>query len=101
MRCLDANSFRLKLLVGVMLITGSMTATAQQLPPITRPAPVSPGQAPNSGDENDGDAMARRAMVQQAQRRNDQRQQDIVKDTAKLLTLAEQLKTEMEKNNKD
>ena len=45
--------------------------------------------------------MAHRAMVQQAQRRNDQRQQDIVNDTAKLLKLTEQLKTEVEKSNKD
>ena len=45
--------------------------------------------------------MARRAMIQQAQRRNSQRQQDIVKDTAKLLTLTEQLKTELEKNSKE
>ena len=45
--------------------------------------------------------MARRAMIQQAQRRNNQRQQDIVNATAKLLTLTEQLKTELEKNSKD
>jgi len=42
--------------------------------------------------------MARRAMVQQAQRRNDQRQQQIVSDTAKLVTLTQQLKTELEKS---
>lgn len=47
--------------------------------------------------------MARRAMIQQARRRNDQRQQDIVNDTAKLLVLTQQLKAELEKNknNKD
>lgn len=45
--------------------------------------------------------MAHRAMVQQAQRRNTQRQQEIVKATDKLVTLTEQLKTEMEKGNKD
>ncbi len=103
MRCLDANSFRLKLLAGVVLVAGCFfSAESQQtLPPITRPVPVSPGQAPNPSDDNDGDSMTHRAMAQQAQRRNEQRQQDIVKDTAKLLTLAEQLKDEVDKSRKD
>lgn len=45
--------------------------------------------------------MARRAMIRQAQKRNDERQQDIVKDTAKLLTLAQQLKDDLAKNSND
>lgn len=45
--------------------------------------------------------MARRAMLRQAQKRNDERQQDIVNDTAKLLKLTQQLKDELAKNNKD
>ncbi len=79
-----------------------MPTRAQQLPPISRPAPpVSPGQAPNPSDENDEDSMARRAMVQQAKRRNEQRQQEIVKDTAKLVDLTQQLKAELDKSGKD
>lgn len=74
---------------------------AQQLPTTPRPAPASPGQAPSSSDDNDNDAMARRVMIQQAERRNTQRQQDIVNDTAKLLTLAQQLKAEVDKSSKD
>jgi hypothetical protein len=102
MRCLDANSPRLKLLAAILLLTGSVTlANAQQNPPITRPAPTSPGQAPLSGDESNGDAMTRRAMEQQAIKRNTQRQQDIVNDTAKLLDLAQQLKDEVDKSRKD
>jgi flagellar motility protein MotE (MotC chaperone) len=105
MRCLDANSFRLKPLAVLVFLAGCcfMTAKAQQpLPPPPLPrAPVSPGQSPNPTDNNNGDTMAHRAMVQQAQRRNDQRQQDIVNDTAKLLSLAEQLKAEMEKSSKN
>ncbi|QNI34403.1 hypothetical protein H7849_11210 [Alloacidobacterium dinghuense] len=103
MRCLDANSLRLSLFAVVVVLGGCfLTAKAQQtLPPITTRPPVSPGQAPNSSDENDGDTMAHRAMVQQAQRRNDQRQKDIVTDTAKLLTLTEQLKDEVAKSDKD
>lgn len=40
-------------------------------------------------------------MEQQAIRRNNQRQQDIVNDTNKLFDLAQQLRTEVEKSNKD
>jgi hypothetical protein len=105
MRCLDASSFRLKVLAAILVAGCSVAANAQQqLPPIaSRPVPTSPGQAPNPSDDNDQDAMARRAMIQQARRRNDQRQQDIVNDTAKLLVLTQQLKAELEKNknNKD
>jgi len=45
--------------------------------------------------------MSRHAMEQQAERRNTQRQQDIVKDTTKLLELAQQLKTEVDKSRRD
>ena len=45
--------------------------------------------------------MAHRAMVQQAQRRNTQRQQEIVNATDKLVTLTQQLKNDMEKASKD
>jgi len=45
--------------------------------------------------------MAHRAMVQQAQRRNTQRQQEIVNATDKLVTLTQQLKDDMEKASKD
>jgi hypothetical protein len=90
----------------VLLAGCLMTAKAQQIPspisppPISRP-PGSPGQSPNPSDENDGDSMAHRAMKQQALRRNEQRQQEIVNDTAKLLALTQQLKAEMEKSSKD
>lgn len=40
-------------------------------------------------------------MEQQAIKRNSQRQQDIVNDTAKLLDLAQQLKDEVDKSRKD
>ena len=107
MRYFSANSFCLKLLAVAVFAAGfcSVGAKAQlpqqpQLPPISRP-PGSPGQSPTAGDNNDEDTMAHRAMMQQAERRNEQRQQDIVNDTAKLLTLAQQLKTEVEKSNKD
>jgi hypothetical protein len=103
MRYLDANSYRLKPLAAILLLAGSfvLADAQQQSPTTTRPVPVSPGQAPLSSDENDGDAMARRAMEQQALRRNTQRQQDIVNDTTKLLDLAQQLKAEVDKSSKN
>ncbi len=104
MRCLDANSCWPKRLCALVLLAGCfMLAGAQQqlpLPPIARP-PASPGQSPNPSDDNDGDSMAHRAMMQQAQKRNDQRQKDIVNDTAKLLSLAQELKVEVEKSSKN
>lgn len=102
MGCLDANSFRLKFLAAIVFLGSCfLVANAQQLPPLTRPVPNTPGQAQNPSDDNDQDTMAHRAMIQQAQRRNEQRQQDIVHDTAKLLALTEQLKDALAKNDKD
>jgi hypothetical protein len=105
MRWLDANLPRIKLLALAILLAGCVVkvGSQQQLPTLpTRPnPPVSPGQAPNSSDENDQDTMAHRAMMQQAQRRNSQRQQEIINATDKLVVLTRQLKVEMEKGSKD
>jgi|SRR5580698_581911 hypothetical protein len=103
MRRLDANSSRLRSLALILLLTGSIVPAhaQQQNPPTTRPVPVAPGMPPPAGDENDADPMARRSMEQQVQRRNTQRQQDILNDTAKLLELAQQLKIEVDKSRKD
>jgi hypothetical protein len=105
MRWLDANLSRVKLLAAAVLFATCVVTggSQQQLPTLpTRPNPPgSPSQAPNSSDENDGDTMAHRAMMQQAQKRNAQRQQEIVNATDKLVTLTEQLKVEMEKGSKD
>jgi hypothetical protein len=103
MQWFDANSFLVKLAVMGLLLGCLMTAMAQQqqIPIPTPRTPGVPTQSPTSSDENDQDTMAHRAMIQQAQRRNDQRQQDIVNDTAKLLKLTEQLKTEVENGGKD
>jgi hypothetical protein len=101
MRCLDANSYLRKFLsVALFCSTLFAAGQAQQVPMTPRSTPVSPGQAPTSSDENDNDSMARHAMQQQAERRNTQRQQDIVNDSAKLLSLAQQLKAEVDKSSK-
>ncbi|WP_158748480.1 hypothetical protein [Acidobacterium sp. S8] len=104
MRCFDASLYWLRLLAVVIIFGGALSSTQAQVQPQPVPAPRIPGspaQAPNSSDENDQDPMAHRAMVQQAQRRNELRQQDIVKDTDKLFSLAQELKTEVDKSNKN
>ncbi|HEX3438144.1 MAG TPA: hypothetical protein VHT24_15350 [Pseudacidobacterium sp.] len=103
MQRFDANSgWRKLLLLGLFLAGSFVIAHAQlQTPPPSRPLPTSPGQAPTASDENDNDPLAHRSMVEQAKRRNNQRQQDLVNDTNKLLQLAQQLKTEVDKSNKD
>lgn len=107
MRCFDAKSvWRKPFFMLVFLAVGFASAVPQmqnpQSPQLPRQVPVSPGQAPSSpGDPSDNDVMARRSMEQQAIRRNNQRQQDIVNDTNKLFDLAQQLRTEVEKSNKD
>ncbi len=45
--------------------------------------------------------MARHLAEQQAHKRNAQRQEQIVADTAKLLALAQDLKAEVDKSNKN
>jgi type VI protein secretion system component VasF len=100
MQRLDANSRSRKVFAAALICSSFFLAQAQQAP-VTRPTPGSPVQAPGSSDENDNDPMAHHAAVQQAERRNTQRQQDIVNDTAKLLELAQQLKAEVDKSRKD
>jgi len=99
MRSLDANSYSRKLLAGLILCSFLTIGQAQQVPITPRPIP-SPGQAPSPGDDMERDPMTRRVMTQQAERRNNQRQQDLVNDTDKLLELAQQLKTEVDKSTK-
>jgi hypothetical protein len=107
MRYFDAN-FRWQALVLslVFLISGFVVSPAQQqqqqtpqIPTVARPS--TPGQPTIPGEEAEPDPLARRIMLEQAKKRNIQRQQDIVKDTNKLLELAQQLKTEVDKSNQD
>jgi hypothetical protein len=107
MRYFDAN-FRWQALVLslVFLISNFSVSPAQQqqqqtpqIPTVARPS--TPGQPTIPGDETGPDPLARRIMLEQAKKRNIQRQQDIVKDTNKLLELAQQLKTEVDKSNQD
>jgi hypothetical protein len=75
---------------------------AQQVPQVQNPPlgprPLGAGTAPGN---NDDDPMMRHMAGQLAKSRNNQRQQQLVTDTAKLLALATELKAEVEKSNKD
>jgi type VI protein secretion system component VasF len=87
---------------AILLIIGSLSAVSAQQSPVpprvsTMPGPISPRTSP--GDDNDPEAS--KMAVEQSMKRNSLRQQEIVDDTAKLLSLAQQLKTEVDKSNKD
>jgi type VI protein secretion system component VasF len=89
---------------AIVLVVGSLAAiSAQQAtpPPSPRMTPV-PGtiNTRNSPDDNN-DPEAAKMAAEQGMRRNTLRQQEIVDDTTKLLTLAQQLKVEVDKSNKD
>jgi nitric oxide reductase activation protein len=60
--------------------------------------PAYPGQTPASHNEEVWEQQQQKAMQQKA---NSQRQQDIRKDTEKLLELATELKQAVDKSNKD
>jgi nitric oxide reductase activation protein len=74
-----------------------MTQQLQQLP-VQSPVLAPPGRRPVPPD---GDPMPSRVEEQQAQARNNERQKRLVADTNKLLELATDLKTQVDKSNKD
>ncbi len=55
------------------------------------------GRQNGPGEDDSNNPMMRQLAEQQAHKRNDMRQKLIVDDTAKLLTLAQQLKEEADK----
>jgi hypothetical protein len=94
------------LIVGLVLITlGSVKLSrGQTLPqqPVMQPSgrlPGMPGQG--RGNSDDADPMGPRREEQQAQLRNTDRQKRLVADTEKLLSLATDLKAQVDKSTKD
>jgi hypothetical protein len=88
---------------AILLVSASLHAVHAQVlqpqQPQQRPSGL-PGAAPNpAGDEDN--PVARQMSIQQAIKRNNQRQQQIVDDTTKLLELAQQLKDEVDKSTKN
>lgn len=91
------------LLAGLGVVAGEWTLAAQVAPPTSQipaqpsyPGTGRPGLAGQGEDENNN-SMMRQLNEQQANKRNDLRQKLIVDDTARLLTLAQQLKEEADK----
>lgn len=85
------------------LIAGTFADAAPQstTPPAqTQARPTSPGP-PTLDGSTEPDPMTRRVTEQQALKRNTQRQDQIISDSAKLLALAQELKVEVDKSNKN
>ena len=70
-----------------------------QFLPSTPQARIPDASGHSVGDQPD--EAQRELQARQQKRRNEARQQDIVKDTGKLLALATELKSEVDKTNKD
>ena len=101
MRSFDAILPAAILLVGLGVVADNQPSAAQMTPSATQatPPPMLPGSArPNAqGNDDNNDPLMRQLTLQQAIKRNDMRQKLIVDDTAKLVTLAQQLKDEADK----
>lgn len=87
---------------GVLLMAGSLASSQthdsgqmQQPPQMQQPMP------PPFGTPNPSDPMQRQRMDKMEKARNADRQKQLEQDTDKLLTLAKELKDEVDKSNKD
>jgi hypothetical protein len=92
-------------IVGAVLMTtaGSSRMSGGQFQPLPGQSGRVPGQQQKTGvfDPEDPDPMAPRRDQKQAQLRNEDRQKRLVADTDKLLTLATDLKEQVDKSTKD
>ena len=91
--------------IGMVLLTGASGMVSegqftqrQQVPQNPTPQGLPPidGRLPS-----DGDALPPSVLARQAKARDDDRQKQLVNDTNKLLQLATELKTEVDKTNKN
>ena len=91
----DAVPRRSVILLAVLSLGGT---GAQVAPPSSNQPTARTPALPGTGhtDDEDINPLARQMAEQQALRRNNQRQQLIVDDTAKLVHLAQQLKEDMD-----
>ncbi|MBV8631234.1 MAG: hypothetical protein JOZ83_09945 [Silvibacterium sp.] len=96
---MDAFRPGIILLTALPLLAGARPAAAQA----ASPAPPIQAQPATRGDSNrplmpgEDDPMLRQFSQSQVMKRNDMRQKLIVADTARLVTLAQQLKDEADK----
>jgi hypothetical protein len=91
--------------LGAVLVAAPSVgaAKAQQSGPQPVPGTRPPGLAPIEGDRPDegNDPMAAQQRAMRARALADDRQKHIVDETAKLLQLATELKTDVDKSNKN
>jgi hypothetical protein len=92
-------------IVGAVLMTtaGSLRTNGGQFQPPPGQSGRIPGQQQKTGvlDPEEPDPMAPHRDQQQARLRNEDRQKRLVADTDKLLTLATDLKEQVDKSTKD
>jgi hypothetical protein len=82
-------------------VSGGQLFPQQPAPGQGRQNPGSPKQQPIPGLEPDSGPLESHREEQQAKLRNDDRQKRLVADTDKLLALATDLKTQVDKSTKD
>ena len=109
-RALNGRSACVGLVLGLLCMP-AMPLAQQASPPPPLNGGAQQGAAPNDGlhpganpGANSGanqDPMARHVEERMAERRNSERQKALVADTDRLLALAQELKTEVDKSNKD
>lgn len=100
-------------LTSLMIAAGLGVAAWPQMQPQRQQIPI-PGQAPDQipgqmpgqmppfgRDSDEATVISHRMQVKQAEQRNTDRQQELVKDTDQLFDLAKELKTDVDKTNKD
>jgi hypothetical protein len=101
--------------VAALLLAGSsvafsgiglrtMSAAQMQQPQMQQQPmpPIQPGPPPIFGESpNSNDPMERERQEKLAKARNSDRQKQLVKDTDKLLSLAKELKEDVDKSNED
>lgn len=101
MRVTLFDAFR-SLAVVFLVISGPAHAWQSPAPASAQPTlRAGPGSAPGPGPEMDTSPAGRQVADRMAARRNVDRQQRIVDDTAKLLALAQELKDEVAKSNRN
>jgi hypothetical protein len=100
MRMPPAISRSLPLLFLTVTMFADATPQSTTPPAQTQVRPTSPGP-PTLDGSSEPDPMTRRLTQQQELKRNTQRQDQIIADSAKLLALAQELKAEVDKSNKN
>lgn len=100
---LACRPFCVLALVMLLSAAGHARAQTDAPPPPAASQAAPPGRQSSTSlhGEQDLDPMARGMETHMAERRNSDRQKTLIADTDKLLALAQQLKVEVDKSNKD